>query len=293
MTARPRMCVATCTAAPDLDQDGPLLLRKLVEAGMDVTVAAWDDPALQWREFEHVLVRSTWDYPLRRGEFVAWSRRCRRTINPQHVLAWNTDKAYLLDLAASGVATVPTSYLRPGDAIDLSAAGHADFVVKPSVSGSAADTGRFSDRDAHDATTLISTIHAQGRTVMVQPYLAEIERRGETSLVFLGSEYSHAVRREPLLTQRGVRRPVVVEDVLSTVRAVEPTTPQRAVAEAALDAVPGSRRNVAYARVDLLEAEKGPVVLELELTDCFLFLGFAPPDALERFIAQVVGGPRS
>src|SRR3712207_5074364 len=97
--------IATCSAAPDLDEDGPVLLDALASAGVRATVGVWDDPEVDWGSFDLVLVRSTWDYPLRRDEFLAWTRRCRRTANPADVLAWNTDKRYLSDLSRAGVPT--------------------------------------------------------------------------------------------------------------------------------------------------------------------------------------------
>jgi glutathione synthase/RimK-type ligase-like ATP-grasp enzyme len=232
-----------------------------------------------------VLVRSTWDYPLRREEFLAWTARCPRTVNPRDVLAWNTDKRYLSDLSRAGVPTIPTVFVPPGGAFT---APDGDVVVKPTVSGSAADTGRFSDPDDPEALALVTRLHAQGRTAMVQPYLPGIEVDGETSLVFLGGEFSHAMWRAPLLTRAGVRPAVVVADVLETVHEVAVTDRQLAVAEAALDAVPGGPQRLSYARVDLVPGPTGPVVLELEATDCFLFLSAASPDARRRFAEHVV-----
>ena len=277
--------VATCAAAPHLDEDGPLLLAALAAAGVEPHPAVWDDPGVDWPAFDAVLVRSTWDYPLRRGEFLAWSRRCRWTANPVDVLAWNTDKRYLEDLRRAGVPTVPTALVPPGEALRAPA---GDYVVKPTVSGSAADTGRFRDPGDPAALALVAQLHAQGRTAMVQPYLPGIEDEGETSVVFLGGELSHAVRREPLLTAPGVRRPVVVADVLDTVRPVRLDPARRAVAEAALAAVPGGREALTYARVDLVPGREGPVVLELEATDCFLFLASAPPGALARLAGHLL-----
>jgi hypothetical protein len=220
--------------APDLDEDGDLLLTALADAGMQPEVKLWDDPGAHWAGFDLVLVRSTWDYPLRRNAFLAWARRCRRTANPQHVLEWNTDKHYLHDLAGAGVPTVPTVFVPPDQQPQWPA---GDFVVKPAVSGSAADTGRFSGDDpgAHD---LVRRLHQQARTAMVQPYVPGIDVEGETSLVYLGGAYSHAVRRVPLLTAAGERAPVVVADVLGTVLPVEASAAQRRVAGLALDAVP-------------------------------------------------------
>lgn len=97
--------------------------------------------------------------------------------------------------------------------------------------------------------------------------------------MFLGGQYSHAVRREPLLTSLGERRPVVVADVLGSVRQVHPTTSQHELAARALAAVPNGRESLTYARVDLIPGPDGPVLLELEATDCLLFLSYASAGA--------------
>ena len=280
-----RIGVATCAAVPNLDEDGELLLAALAAADVEASPRVWDDPRVDWGSFDAVLVRSTWDYPLRRDAFLRWSRSCRRTANPGQVLEWNTDKHYLEDLATAGVRTVPTLFLPPGAGLGRPG---GDYVVKPAVSGSAADTGRFRAGDDEGAHRLVGRLHAHGRTVMVQPYLDGIDTEGETSLIYLGGVYSHAVRREPLLTETGVRRPVVVADVLSEVRQVDASPQQRRVAESALAQVPGGRGTLTYARVDLIPADHGPVVLELEATDCFLFLSYAPAEALDRMVAHLL-----
>ncbi|MFW3172628.1 ATP-grasp domain-containing protein [Geodermatophilus sp. CPCC 206100] len=280
--------MATCATAPRLDEDGPLLLADLASAGVEAVVGVWDDPAVDWSALDGVLVRSTWDYPLRRNAFLAWADRCRWTANPSDVLAWNTDKHHLEDLQRAGVPTVPTVFVAPGAPLSVPTGWDGDLVVKPAVSGSAADTGRFGGARDPGALALVADLHAGGRTAMAQPYLGGIDREGETSLVFLGGEYSHAVRREPLLRAGGVRGPVVVADVLGTVRPVAPTAGQRAVADAALDAVPGGGERLSYARVDVIPGSDGPVLLELEVTDCFLFLAFAGPAARRRLVDHVV-----
>ncbi len=79
--------VATCAAAPDLDEDGAVLLAALSGAAMGPRPALWDDPKVDWAGFDGVLVRSTWDYPLRRDAFLAWARRARVIANPYDMLA--------------------------------------------------------------------------------------------------------------------------------------------------------------------------------------------------------------
>jgi hypothetical protein len=38
--------VATCAAVPDLDEDGPLLLAALADAGVRARPVVWDDPGV-------------------------------------------------------------------------------------------------------------------------------------------------------------------------------------------------------------------------------------------------------
>ncbi len=281
--------IATCAAVPHLDEDRELLLAALAGPGADVSVGVWDADEVSWESLDTVLIRSTWDYPLRREAFLAWTRRCRRTANPQDVIAWNTDKRYLNDLAADGVPIVPTTFIAPGCALPHPRRSLADCVVKPAVGGSAADTGRFANLDDQAAVELVTHLHSQGRTVMVQPYLEAIDAAGETSMVFLGGRYSHSVRRAPLLLEQGIRNPVVVADVLDTVRPARPTAAQFAVAAAALDAVPGGRKRLTYARVDLIPGPHRPLVLELEATDCFLFLAFASAESRALLRSHLLG----
>jgi len=284
----PLIGVATCATAPDLDEDGPLLLASLATAGAHACVGRWDDDDVPWGAFDTVLIRSTWDYPLRRDAFLEWTRRCRRTANPREVIAWNTDKRYLDDLAGAGVPTVPTVFVHPGGAVPVPATAWADLVVKPAVSGSAADTGRFGSLHDPGAIALMTELHRQKRTVMVQPYLDGIDVDGELSLVFLGAQYSHAVRRAPLLLDHGVRNAVVVADVMSTIEPAQPTDAEFAVAAAALAEVPGGGERLTYARVDLIPGPDGPLLLELEATDCFLFLAFATAESRDRLAEHLL-----
>jgi hypothetical protein len=67
------------------------------------------------------------------------------------------------------------------------------------------------------------------------------------------------------------------------ISAREPSAAERELAEATLDALPFSRKELLYARVDLLPDQSGaPVVIEVELTEPSLFLGTAP-GAARRF----------
>jgi hypothetical protein len=285
---RPAVALVTCSELSDLDPDDQLLLAPLAALGIDATAAVWDDPAVDWAAFDLVIVRNTWDYPLRRDEFVAWARSVPALANPADVIAWNTDKRYLRDLAAAGVPVVPTTWVAPGEAWSPPAEG--EFVIKPAVSIGSRDSGRYRLPEQGDlAAAHVARLQAAGRLTMVQPYVSSVDSYGETALIFLGGAYSHAIRKGPMLSGpdplvQGADGPGLYVEEEITART--PTEAERAVAEATLRALPFDASRLLYARVDLLATPDGPIVIELELTEPSLFVGTAA-GAPERFAAAV------
>ncbi|MEU7845489.1 hypothetical protein AB0B39_31485 [Micromonospora sp. NPDC049114] len=288
----PRVALVTCTELVDLDPDDRLVLDPLSARGIAAEAVVWDDPAADWSSYDLVVLRSPWDYALRRDEFVAWAASVPALVNPADVVRWNTDKRYLAELSAAGVPTVPTSWVEPGETWSPPA-GTGEYVLKPSVSAGSQDTGRYdlADPEHRDlARAHVRRLSAAGRTTMVQPYLSAVDSEGETALLFLagpdGLAYSHAIRKGPMLTgpDLGPDGLYKAEEISS--RAARPE--QLAVAERTLAAVPGGTRRLLYARVDLIPGPDGdPVLVELELTEPSLFIGYADgaPDRLATAIA--------
>ncbi len=281
------VALVTAYGAVGLDEDEPLLLAALRRAGAAPTMVAWDDPTTDWSAYDIAVIRSTWDYARRHAEFLAWAAATSertRLHNPLPVLRWNTDKRYLRELAAAGVPVVPTDWLEPGERVELPSTG--EYVVKPAVSAGARDTARYTTADRKQAHAHAAGLLDAGRTVMVQPYLTGVDDAGETALLFLDGQLSHAVRKGALLA-RG--RPVPA--VLFTAESIQPRTPsaaQREVAAAALAATPAGDRPLLYARVDLVPGRDGrPLLLELEVTEPSMFLTTSA-GAAQRFAAAIV-----
>jgi hypothetical protein len=290
---RLRAALVTCSALPGLDPDDAPLVAELADRRVAATPAVWDDPDVDWDGFDVVVVRSTWDYSRRRDEFVAWARRVPNLLNAAAVVEWNTDKAYLKELAARGVATIPTVWLDPernlsARAVHTRMPAHGSFVIKPTVSAGSKDTGRYESGDATERGLGIRhalDLLASGRHVMIQPYLADIDTTGETSLVYLDGRFSHAVNRRALLS--GPYEPsdesVYVEEELA---AAEARPEELALADAALataaEVLPEAGRPL-YARVDVVPGSDGtPRLIELELAEPALYLGLGE-DAHARF----------
>jgi hypothetical protein len=278
--------LATCAALPDGDEDAELLTAALAGAGVAARWRPWPEIAPGGDEL--VIVRSTWDYTDRPAEFLTWVRALPRVCNGADVIAWNTDKLYLRDLAAAGVPTVPTTFAAPGEAIELP--GHPEFVVKPSLGAGSRGAGRFGAAEAAAARRHAARLHDADRVVLVQPYLAEIDTAGETALIYFDGEFSHAVRKDALLPAAFAHPldgdALYVEEAI-TARA--PSEAELAVGAAAVTAVRDRfGADQLYLRVDLLPGPDGPVLVELELTEPSLFLQQSP-GAAQRFATAIAG----
>ncbi|HEV8632517.1 MAG TPA: hypothetical protein VGV61_19540 [Thermoanaerobaculia bacterium] len=120
--------------------------------------------------------------------------------NPAAVLAWNTDKRYLRELAAAGVIVVPTTFLAPGEPPVLPAS--TELVVKPAVSAGSNDTARYDAAGGAAARAHVQRLHAEGRMVMVQPYQRAVDEYGETALVYFDGELSHSIEKGSIFAAR-------------------------------------------------------------------------------------------
>lgn len=269
--SRPRIAIATCAQHAELVADDLPLMAALEEFGVAAAPLVWNAGEVEWGEFDGCLLRSVWDYHLHRADFLAWAEAAAATVplwNPPGVLRWNTDKGYLRELAAAGVATIPTVWLRRGEPARLEELlerpGWEDAVLKPSV-----DLGadRLVRVRRGEGQALLDALLAE-HDVLAQPFLPAVEERGEVSLVFFDGEFSHAVRKLP---RRGDFR--VQSKWGGRAGAAVATEAQRELAARALAAV---GEPLLYARVDLVEDEAGePLLIELELVEPNLYLASA------------------
>ncbi len=280
------VALVTCQRARGLDTDEPLLLAALDAIDARVEVLDWDRPA-DWSVYDLAVIRSTWDYARRHEEFLFWAGATgalTRLHNPLAMLSWNTDKRYLTQLAESGLPVIDTAFLAPGStwpATELS----GPIVVKPSVSAGGQDTARYGPDAYREVREHVARLHAQGRVVMVQPYLEGIEQSDETALVYIGGMFSHAAAKGALLRAGPAEAGLFAPE---TVSARTPSAAERALGDATMAWLSDSQFGAPlYARIDLLpDADGAPRILEVELTEPSLFLE-TEPGAADRMAAAI------
>jgi len=280
VTEAVEVALVTCADERYLEPEVHDTAAALRERGVTTDVVSWDEDR-EWAAYELVVVRTPWDYFDRVTEFLDWAAAVQRVttlVNPVDVLRWNSHKGYLAELTAKGVPTVPTR-LVPGDSVDVAdqvrEVPWEEIVVKPAIDGGARHAWRGL-RDDPSLSRVAERLTDHG-DVVVQPFVPAIVD-GERSLVFLGGRFSHAVRKVPKPGDYRSQRHLGGSEVDH-----EPDSAELQVALAAMAAAPG---RLTYARVDLVDWEDAPVLIELEVIEPDLFLRDVP-ERVDRFVEVV------
>ena len=275
---------ATSFEHPWLTADDRRVPEQLARRGVPTEVLRWrsEEDNQRVRPGDLVVVRSCWDYHLHAEAFLAWlgqlGARGVRIANGHERLRRTLHKRYLLELEAEGLTRIAATRLVGRDeAADLDELieqlGSADLVVKPAVSLSAHGTWRVASLDRSQARARFAG-QLREQDLLVQRYLPQIEEEGETSFVFLGGLYSHAVRKTPRAGDFRVQADFGGTHVAHL--------PDRYLIDQAAQLLDGFADDTTYARVDAVPVDGDLVLMELEVIDPVLFLS-TDAGAVSRF----------
>ena len=254
----------------------PGVLARLAEClareGLEAVGTPWTDhveTAQALLDYPLVLPVVAWGY---HRDHARWMQGCETwtdagiaMANPASVLGWNSDKSYLRRLSDTGVPIAPTLWTQGVTDAQAEAAFDAfksdQIIVKPTVSGGAWKTLRLSRGEA--------LTDAPKGAAMIQPYLPTIETEGETSLLFFGGRFSHAVNKRPVPGEFRIQ--VQFGGLYET---VEPPVGARALADQVLAAID---EPLLYARIDMAQDRAGDwLLMEAELIEPDLYLANDP-----------------
>ncbi|MFI5140378.1 MAG: RimK family alpha-L-glutamate ligase [Sphingobacteriales bacterium] len=255
------------------DEDAELILF-LSGKGIEVERLLWDNPEIDWSNYDLVVLKSPWGYHNHIERFEQWLDELTalnvKLLNPAATVKWNSDKHYLKDIAAAGLNVIPTIFLEKGGEPDLlplfDQFKTKKIIIKPCVSAGAKNTitvttGNFPQK-RDEIKVLLSA-----ESFMVQPFMEEIFE-GEWSFLFFNGKYSHSVLKVP---KEGDFR--VQQTYGGSTNVVEPSPGQINEASAFVNKF---ATDTLYARVDGLVVDGKLMLMELELIEPYLFMGTNP-----------------
>lgn len=276
---------ATCDDQPLIAADDQLLADALRPLGVEVRPIPWTqiDP-FSAVDAPPIVLRSTWDYHRIPTMFLAWLSALQdsgRTVwNDPATARGNIDKIYLRQLESAGLAIPKTRWL---DRLDQESVRHAleeerwrRGVLKPRIAATAYGTFLVTP-DTVLTDDDLAPARASG--ALLQEFVPAIVERGEVSLMYCDGVFNHAVSKR---ARPGDFR--VQQDFGGVVVPFAPSTELVGFADRVMSTVPAP---CLYARVDVVESTRGPLLMELELIEPELYF-LVVPSAAARFAIALV-----
>jgi glutathione synthase/RimK-type ligase-like ATP-grasp enzyme len=275
---------ATCEQQPLMTADDQVLEKALRQRGVEVSAIPWTeiDP-FSVVDAPPVLLRSTWDYHRKPTLFRSWldafAGSGRAMWNPPAVARANVDKIYLKTLEDAGIAIPKTRWIDRADSALIASVMREErwdrAVLKPRIAATAYGTFLIDEDTQLDEDSFAP---ARSSGALLQEVIPEVKERGEISIVYVAGEFSHAVIKR---AKDGEFR--VQKDFGGRVEVLTPSPAVGAFADRVRATVP---HECLYARIDVVDTRRGPLLMELELIEPELYFAYVP-DAAER-LAQVI-----
>lgn len=267
-------CAFLSIATPEgwfIDDD--LVHEPLQKLGWVVKNIPWNE-LTDWKDFDLVVIRSTWDYQNYLSQFIEVLNQIDQSgavlLNSLELVKWNIDKNYLFELKNKGVQVVPTiktSALNKS-VIDLAFNKFetTDLIIKPMIGANADDTFHISKNNNIDHQRLQTLFHE--RECMIQPFMKNIVEEGEFSLIYFQGKLSHTILKTVAAGDYRVQE----EHGGGVIPIKEPETNLVSAGAKALDVLP---ELPFYARVDFVRTSNNSFALmELELIEPSLYFRF-------------------
>ena len=267
-------------ADPDPDLDIPFATEAAAQLDIDLVFANWNDKSIAWESFDAAVIRSTWDYVPVRDEFLQFAKTVEtktKLFNSCDVMRWNTDKKYLSVLEGKGVPIIPTKFASSIDealpAISWAFETADSIAIKPTVGAGARLAGKATTKD--EAIEFVKKIIEANRAVIIQPYISSVDDEGEKAIIVIDGEISHVAKKVPALTIGGHGDAAGQLEITNEVREIVKTI-SNSVSE---------WNDLLFARVDVVRMDEKLVLMELELTEPWLFMQFRPAAGIDLFKA--------
>ncbi|RAJ05142.1 glutathione synthetase-like protein [Chitinophaga skermanii] len=260
--------VYSAASMPDEDNN---LLQFLQHKELDITREVWNDPTVQWEQYDVVLLKSPWDYHEQIDTFKAWladlDAKNIRLLNPYNTVLWNADKHYLQEIEAAGLPIIPSTFIEPHTPVNwdqlFEQYNALKLVVKPCISAGAKETIVLTKENLPGLRPQLAQMLAK-EAYMVQPFMDTIAHFGEYSLLYFNGVFSHAIVKKP---KPGDFR--VQYQYGGTVVNIAPSPALKATCDAYVSKF---AKGCLYARVDGVEVDGQFQLMELEMIEPYLFL---------------------
>lgn len=285
---------------PSFTPDDQIAVDILRSAGHHIGAIIWGTALHTLPTLDLLIIRSPWDYMQQQNHhlFFCWLKTLQQLqipiANPINFMQWLLDKHYLQDLQAHAINVIPTIYLPKGTNLDLRAYffTQGSFILKPCIA--AAGVGLYFIQNEQDAISYQVEVNEQlqQQDYMLQEFITDITEQGEWSCIFLGGKYSHAIHKKPAIdsifvhAERGGSLTFTQPPPLAVVEFAQQTYQKLFTIFKNVTGESYQQNLLLYLRLDIINTQQGPVLIECEGVEPELFFRAHPP-AAQQFCKAV------
>jgi glutathione synthase/RimK-type ligase-like ATP-grasp enzyme len=278
-----QIALATCARLPNLTVNDQALIPVFNQKNVFAEAVVWDDPVIDWTQYDAIIIRNVWDYFEKYEAFLRWLNKIKtlniKILNSFDTVLENSHKFYLRAFEQKGIAIIPTLFSEETNKMNsaqIQEKGWGKFVVKPAVSAGSYLTEIFENTEDDFKKFEEKTQHGDW---LIQPFMPEIVESGEVSMIFIGGKYSHAILKMP--TNGDFRVQSQFGGQYSNYE------PNAAILETAQGIISSLNMPLLYGRVDGIIKEYQFLLMELELIEPDLYFEHHVP-ALANFVKMAM-----
>jgi len=197
-------------------------------------------------------------------------------INNPFTMIGNFDKKYLLALQEKGIPVIPTIEVTGWDYKKINGfkfKGYNESIIKPRIFGERSKGIKRIGESPFNPKEFESFLEEYGKEMLMQPFIEDIMKYGERSLVFVGNNFSHAIYRH--------------RDVWFTNTTQKPAPevkPKNEELETAEKVFENWKGQYDITRLDFICHKGKPLISEVEMVNPNLWLGEGKTKIDEKFM---------
>jgi glutathione synthase/RimK-type ligase-like ATP-grasp enzyme len=280
-----KIALLTCQKLPNLLETENRLIPELAKHNIIAKAVIWSDRTIDWKDFDLLIFRNTWDYYEKQIEFDAWLDKIKklkiRTLNSIEIIYQNKHKFYLKELQKGGIKIVPTVFIEKTNHLNIKEIIPANWkkaVIKPAYSAGSYQTQVFELLEIDTINNQYRSI-ASEKELLLQEFMPEIQTLGETSFIFFNKKFSHAVNKKPVDGEFRIQ--------VQFGGKYELVEPEQVLIEKAQKIVNTFSSDLLYARVDVIIIENELHLMEIECIEPDLYFNLAE-GSMSKFINSIL-----
>lgn len=248
-----------------------MLLNLFQKNNHNVELEIWDNPNANWKKYDIVIIKSTWDYFIGKIEtFYTWLDYLKTNnipcLNHPDLIRWNADKHYLLEIEDAGLPIVPSYIIEQNNIFDPEFPFNKfmvdEIIVKPCISGGAMNTLKLNKQNITENIPQLNNWLTE-QAYIVQPLKNEVITEGEWTFLFFNGMFSHQLLK---VAKEGEFR---IQHFFGG-KITTPTLNETLINEAQ-KYIDQFAKDTLYARVDGVWSNGRFELMELELIEPYMF----------------------